>query len=101
MVDQKITSLRAVLGTNARAGMGVADPNRLHDTTPSATSAPAGIQLAIAPTLFNHLPTFSPTTFIATATARPVMDTTMKYVLLPDHACHDGPPTNNAFAAAK
>ena len=67
MVDQKMTSFRLVLGTNASGGIGVADPKRLHETAPSTISTPAGIQLAIAPTLFSHLPTFNPTTFSVTA----------------------------------
>src|SRR5215510_14755767 len=72
IVDQKMTSLRPVLGTNvAGAAIGVADPNRVHDTTPRMMSAPAGTQLATAPTFVSHLPTFSPTTFKVTATARP------------------------------
>ena len=41
-------------------------------------STAAGIQLAIAPTLFNHFPTFKPTTFIVTAMTRPVIATAMK-----------------------
>src|ERR1700730_9372448 len=91
MVDQKMTSFRLVLGTNVCAPSGVADPNRFHDTAPSTMRTAAGIQLAIAPTLANHFPTFSPTTFIVTAMARPVIDTAMKYTLLVDHPCQDGP----------
>src|SRR5438552_12719661 len=101
IVDQKITSFRLVLGTKASGGIGVADPKRLHDTAPRTMSRPAGIQLAIAPTLFSHLPTFRPTTVIMTAIARPVIATAIKYTLLVDQACHDGPPMNSAFAAAK
>ena len=90
-----------MLGTRARGASGVADPNRLRTTAPSAISSIAGIHPAIAPTLFNHLPTFSPTTFMVTAIASPIVATTMKYVLLADSACHVGPPMNKAFAAAK
>src|SRR5580765_8497941 len=54
MVDQKMTSFRFVLGTNTGGVNGVADPKRLHDTAPSTMSTAAGIQLAIAPTLFDH-----------------------------------------------
>src|SRR5262249_8930468 len=101
IVDQKMTSFSPVLGTNDDAGIGVAGPNRLHATAPSAISSPAGIHPATAPALFSHLPTSSPTTFIVTATTRPVIATAMKYALLVDHACHSGPPMNSAFAAAK
>src|SRR5262249_24790168 len=62
IVDQKTTSFRLVLGTNAVALIGVADPKRRHETRPSTISSSAGIQLAIAPRLLSHLPTFSPTT---------------------------------------
>src|SRR5262245_4349535 len=101
IVDQKMTSFSPVLGTSACASSGVADPNRLHEMAPSAISAAAGTQLASAPTLLSHLPTFSPTTFSVTVRARPAIDTTMKYMLLDDHACHGGPPMKRAFAAAK
>ena len=99
IVDQKITSLRPVLGTSDEGVIGVADPNRYHDTTPRPISSSAGIHPAIAPTLFSHLPTFSPTTFIVTAIARPTTATAMKYVLLVDSACHEGPPMKSALAA--
>ena len=78
MVDQKMMSLRCMLGATACAVMGVAEPNRLHATAPSAISSMAGIHPATAPMLASHLPTFNPTTFIATASARPVIDTAMK-----------------------
>ena len=96
-----MTSFSPVLGTKAPAGIGVADPKRDHDTKPSVMSAAAGIQLASAPTLLSHLPTFRPTTFSPTASARPAIDTTVKYVVLVESDCHDGPPTNSALAAAK
>jgi hypothetical protein len=41
-------------------------------------SSAATIQLATAPMLFSHLPTFSPTTFIVTAMMRPMEATAMK-----------------------
>ena len=77
-VDQKMMSLRCMLGTTAWASIGVADPNRLQATAPSAISSIAGSQPASAPTLVSHFPTFNPTTFIATVTARPVMETATK-----------------------
>ena len=101
IVDQKITSFRLVLGTSACDPSGVADPKRRHATAPSAIRSSAGIQPASAPALFSHLPTFSPTTFIVTAMASPTVEIAMKYVLFADSACHDGPPMNSAFAAAK
>src|SRR5262245_50407391 len=101
IVDQKITSFKLVLGTNAGADIGVADPKRRHATMPSTMSASAGIQLAIAPRLFSHLPTFRPTTFSVTARTRPLIDTAMKYALFDDSDCQDAPPMNNALAAAK
>jgi hypothetical protein len=73
-----MTSLRLVLGTSVCALIGVADPKRSHATLPSAINSAAALQLAIAPTLFSHLPTFSPTTFIVTAIARPTDATAMK-----------------------
>src|SRR5450759_3897221 len=84
IVDQKMMSLRCMLGTRAWAVIGVADPKRPHATAPSTISSTAGVQPAIAPTLLSHFPTFNPTTFIVTAIARPVDATAMKYVLLPD-----------------
>src|SRR5262245_59749301 len=101
IVDQKITSFRLVLGTMERASIGVADPKRIHATPASAINSPATIQLAIAPTLFSHLPTFSPTTFIVTAVMRPTEATAMKYALFDESDCQAGPPMNKAFAAPK
>src|SRR5579872_4494595 len=101
IVDQKITSFRPVPGTNARGGIGVADPNRLHDTAPSPISTRPEVQPEIAPRLFSHFPTLRPTTFMATAIVKPIIENTMKYVPLPDSACHRAPPMNSAFAAAK
>src|SRR6476620_5587642 len=101
IVDQKITSFRSVLGTNEAAGMGVAEPYRDHESHPRTTSAPAGIQLAIAPTLFSHFPTFRPTTLRVTVRTSPAIATAMKKVLLLDNACHDDPPTNSTLLAAK
>jgi hypothetical protein len=101
IVDQKITSFRLMLGTSDGPSIGVADPKRLHDTAPSTIRSPAGIHAAIPPALLSHLPTFNPATFSVTASARPAIDAVMKYVLLVDHACHDGPPMNRALPAAK
>src|SRR5262249_20508655 len=101
IVDQKMTSFRLVLGANASGGIGVADPNRLHEAAPRTITTPAGIQLAIAPTLCSHVPPFSPTTSIATAMTRRVIATAMKYLLLEDHSCQAGPPMYSALAAAK
>ena len=78
IVDQKMMSLRCMLGTRAWPVIGVANPNRLHATAPSAISTIAGIHPAMAPTLVSHFPTFNPTTFIATVTASPAVDTAMK-----------------------
>ena len=96
-----MTSFSPVLGTNADGGIGVADPNRFHATAPRTIRNAAGIHEATAPALFNHFPTLRPTTFIVTATPSPIIATTMKYVLFEDQACHEGPPINSAFAAAK
>src|SRR5271169_5113596 len=78
IVDQKMTSFRLVLGTKDRAVMAVADPKRLKDTTPRPMRTIDGIQPATAPTLFSHLPTFSPTTFMETAIRRPTVETARK-----------------------
>ena len=39
--------------------------------------------------------------FMTSAATRPTSDVTMKYVLLDESACHDGPPANNTLPAAK
>src|SRR5450830_1478744 len=96
-----MTSLRPVLGTNACALIGVAEPKRLQDRAPSTSRSAAGIQPAIAPTLLSHLPMLRPTTFNVTAIVRPASETRMKYVLLVDKNCHDDPPMNSTLAAAK
>src|SRR6266851_8959310 len=101
IVDQKMTSLRLVLGINVACVIGVAEPCRRHEIAPSTISTIAGIHAAIAPTLFSHFPTLRPTTFMVTAIARPTVETTMKYVRLEASDCHDGPPMYSAFAAAK
>src|SRR3981081_3075888 len=101
IVDQKMTSFRLVLGTIEPSVIGVADPNRNADSTPNAIRKSAGTPAAIAPTLLSHFPTFTPTTFMTTAIARPPSDTAMKYALLVDSACQDGGPMNSAFAAPK
>src|SRR5260221_1242536 len=101
MVDQKMTSFSPVLGTNAPGAIGVADPKRVHDTRPRMISSATGNHVATAPTLLSHFPTFNPTTFSQTATARPIIETMMKYALLVESDCHDDPPMNNALPAAK
>src|SRR5438128_12185951 len=101
MVDQKITSFRLVLGTNALAVIVVAEPCRLHEIDPITIRSPAGVHPASAPTLFNHLPTLSPTTFKVAAISNPIVAAMMKYVLFVESACQDDPPMNNAFPAAK
>src|SRR5437763_3584845 len=84
MVDQKMTSLKLVLGMNARAFIGVADPCRTHERRPSAISSSAGTQPASAPALCSHFPTFNPTMLSVTASVRPIIATVMKYVLFDD-----------------
>src|ERR671937_383082 len=101
IVDQKITSLRLMLGTSAAAVIGVADPNRPAATTPNTMRNRSGTHAAAAPTLFSHLPTFSPTRFRSTAIERPTIDTAMKYGPLVESDCHDGPPMNTTLPAAK
>ena len=101
IVDQKMTSLRLMPGTSDAVFIGVADPNRIHEIAPSVISSPADIHAEMAPTLLSHLPMSTPTTLIVTAKARPMIDTVMKYAPLADNACHDGPPTNSRFPAAK
>jgi amino acid transporter len=66
------------LGAVAWLRFGSATPIDAHTVVPSTMRTAAGIQLAIAPTLFSHLPTFRPTKFIVTAMVRPVIDTAMK-----------------------
>src|SRR5262245_4297735 len=101
IVDQKITSLRLVLGVTVSTVIGVAAPKRIHDTTPIAISSSAAAQPVTAPRLFSHLPTSRPTTFIVTVMIRPIIAKVMKYALLAERLCHDAPPMNSAFAAAK
>src|SRR5580765_3172129 len=101
MLDQNTMSLRPVLGTNAAGDSGMADPYRAHVTSPSAIRSSAGIHAAMPPTLLNHFAMSRPTTFIPTARANPITDTTMKYVLLVESACQLPPPTNRTLAAAK
>src|SRR5580765_2863120 len=59
-----------------------------------------GIQPAIAPALLSHLPMFKPMTFSVTAIVRPTTETIVKYVVLVESDCADGPATNNAFDPA-
>src|ERR1044071_6467232 len=79
IVDQKMTSFRLVLGTRVVELFGVADPTRRQETNAGARTSAATTQLASAPTLFSHLPTLRPTTFIVTAVTRPTDATAMKY----------------------
>src|ERR1044072_3416335 len=58
IVDQKITSFRLRLGTGDAGVIGVADPNRPQETTPSVIIAVDATHVAIAPTFVSHLPTF-------------------------------------------
>src|SRR5262250_3703926 len=81
IVDQKMTSLRLVLGRSDEGARLDADPNLTHEIAPSAMSSSAGSQPAIAPTLLSHLPTLRPTTLRTTAIVRPVIATAMKYSL--------------------
>src|SRR5436853_321112 len=90
IVDQKMTSFNVVLGTSERGVIGVAAPKRIQAIAPKAINANAGIQLATAPTLVSHLPTFRPTTFSTTATPRPASETAMKYMLFDDSGRHSG-----------
>src|SRR6185436_11283704 len=101
IVDQKMTSLKLVLGTMASAVSGVADPNRIHEIAPSTINTVAEAQPAIAPALLSHLPTSRPTTLSVTVTRRPAIATAMKYELCEASGCHDAPPMKSAFAAAK
>src|SRR5260221_12347769 len=101
IVDQKITSLRPVLGISDCRVMGVADPYFIQEKNPNASSRHSGTHAASAPTFVSHLPMFRPTTLSATAAVRPNTDTARKYVLLVESAWTDGPPMNSALAAAK
>src|SRR5262249_45661726 len=101
IVDQKIMSLRLMLGMNAAGVIGVAEPNRFQERTPSAISAASGIHAAIAPALCSHLPISRPTMLSATASVSPIIDTSMKYVLLFESACPGAPPMKSALPAAK
>src|SRR5215468_10975372 len=92
IVDQKITSFKLVLGIRDCASIVVADPKRAHDTPPRTIRSPAEIHAETPPALFNHLPMSRPTTFTDTANVRPSTAAVMKYRLLVDHACHEGPP---------
>src|SRR2546430_16639600 len=92
IVDQKMTSLRLVFGTNARAGIGVADPKRDHDRMPSTRGNSIGTQLATAPTVFSHVPTFNPTTLSVTARTSPRIATMMEDGLVDDSGCDGAAP---------
>src|SRR5712692_4313255 len=78
IVDQKMTSLRPVLGTSDRAVIGVADPYLIHEKNPNARRSEIGTHAASAPTFVSHFPMFKPTTLSATAAVRPTTDTARK-----------------------
>src|SRR6478752_7588596 len=82
IVDQKMTSLRPVLGMSELMVIGVADPYFIHEKNPNASSSDSGTHAASAPMFVIHLPMFSPTMLRTTATARPATDTARKYALL-------------------
>ena len=65
--DQKIMSLKCVLGIMECSVNEVADPKRCHATKPITMTIPTGIHIAIAPTLCSHLPISSPTIFNSVA----------------------------------
>src|SRR3954470_1960133 len=68
---------------------------------PKGISRPSASHPATAPTLLSHLPMLSPMTFSHTHSARPAIETAMKYVLFVESFCASGPPMNSAFAAMK
>ena len=61
--DQKIMSLKRVLGIMLVALKEVADPKRCHAMTPMPMMITTGNHIATAPALCSHLPTSRPTTF--------------------------------------
>ena len=97
----KIRSLRPAPGTSDRGVIGVADPNFSPEYRPKGIRMASAIHPATAPTLLSHFPTLSPTTLSQQETARPTIETAMKYVLLVESFCASGPPMNSAFAAMK
>ena len=65
--DQNTMSLKCRLGTIVCKVKWFAAPKRCNAIPPITITITAGIHMAIAPTLCNHLPTFSPTTFTRVA----------------------------------
>ena len=100
-VDQKMTSLRCVVGMNEARVSGVADPNRAHTTALNATSATVGNHMPIEPRLCSHLLMFNPMTLSTTASPSPRMDAMTKYDRLSASVCPCAPRRNSAFAAEK
>src|SRR5437867_1785764 len=92
MVDQKMMSLRWVLGTRLAPVNAVADPNRAQQTRPRPIRMIVGAQNPIAPRLCSHLPMLRPATLRPTAIASPMREKTMKYGALFPACCQEGPP---------
>ena len=67
-VAQKSMSFKCVLGTKFVSVKEVAEPNALQAYTPMTTRITTGTHIPKDPTLCNHFPTFSPTTFIIVIT---------------------------------
>lgn len=79
IVAQKISSLNPVLGRRLAAVIGVAGPYLRPTMRPITISTVRVSQLASAPMLFSHLPTWSPTMFNTVARLNPTSDTEIKY----------------------
>src|SRR5437867_6038088 len=92
MVDQKMMSLRWVLGTRLALVNSVAEPNRTQQTRPRPIRMIVGTQNPIAPRLCSHLPILRPATLRPTAIASPMREKTIKYSGLLAARCQDGPP---------
>ncbi len=101
IVDQKMMSLRCVLGTNDFAVNGVADPKSDADAIPMPTSTIAGIQSPSAPRLCSHFPMLSPRMLSPTATPSAINEKMMKYGWLFCSASKRCPKMKSAFAAVK
>src|SRR6266581_3476240 len=86
--DQKMMSLKWVLGTIEWRVNVVADPNRCQAMKPITITMAAGTHMATAPTLCSHLPTSSPTKFISVAAARVTNEKMMKNVGLAERCLH-------------
>src|SRR5260370_25242698 len=68
--DQKIMSLKRVLGIMVVALKEVAEPKRCHAMAPMPMMITTGSHIATAPTLCSHLPTLRPTTFMPVLIAK-------------------------------